>query len=150
MKSISKEFPLHPIFLFAIVLLVFNAATSKDEARAVKSRMVNRLRTEVAVMSPADCTAEAVREAMRSYGGITTMTDLNLQAVTDAIREAAVEKFHYCDMHANFQVSIEHAAEYEYLPTYIAGMDIDGTAFKATLLRYDRGTGRASYGLEIL
>ncbi len=103
------------------------------------------------IITPADCTAEAVREAMRSYGGIMITIDLNLQAVTDAIREAAVEKFIFsCRGVDSFEVSLPHAAEYEYLPTFIAGMYIDGTAFKATLLRYDRGTGRASYGVESL
>ncbi len=78
-----------------------------------------------------------------------TTIDLNLQAVTDAIREQAQYMFHSPSAMGSFALTLDYAGEYEFLPTFLK-LDIDGTAFKATLLRYDRGTGRASYGLEIL
>ncbi len=72
------------------------------------------------------------------------------EAMCDSIRDVAIEKFHPGHAWGDFVVCVPHANESDYLPTFIPLVDIGGTGFRATLLRFDRGTGFASYGVEVI
>ncbi len=75
---------------------------------------------------------------------------IHSEAMSDAIRDAARDKFYPTHVYGDFEIAVPHAQEFDYLPTFIPALVIDGVCFKATLLRFDRGMGTASYGIELI